>query len=149
MSRWRKVEALIRREDMIDLRSLGGYERMNECGPTSKGGGGGMSGGAEWSEWKEAEVGGDALFIYYDSWDLCALAWLLNIGRASGGRRQGVFSAFVGVNALLGRRAVGCWRGEGENTNTRTFQAEASVVRAASPKSKKDRIWARDGGRGL
>jgi hypothetical protein len=37
-----------------------------------------MSGVVEWSEWsewrKEAEVGGDALFIYYDSWGLCALA---------------------------------------------------------------------------
>jgi hypothetical protein len=65
---------------MIDLRSLGRYEIMNECRPTSKGVGGGMSGGVEWSEWsewserKEAEVGGDALFIYYGNWGLCALA---------------------------------------------------------------------------
>jgi hypothetical protein len=67
----------------------------------------GLSGvsGVGWR--KEAEVGGDALFIYYDNWSLCALAWLLNVDRTSGGRRQGVLSAFVGVNALLGRRVVG------------------------------------------
>jgi hypothetical protein len=37
-----------------------------------------MSGGVEWSEWsewsKKAEGGEDTLFIYYDNWDLCALA---------------------------------------------------------------------------
>jgi hypothetical protein len=58
---------------MLDLRSLGRYERMNECDSTSKGGGGGTSGvSVRWR--KEAEVGGDALFIYYDNWGLCALA---------------------------------------------------------------------------